>query len=111
MNAIPVNIELLKEVTKDKYFEMLEVLPPIYISKIEADTGTVEILKGFAVSEPYTENSKGLVFSVFFYNINHKYYEVFCNVKTPSGAYVLESYDAMFGKGYTAEIANIKFRN
>ena len=67
---------ILKEVPEAKYDEMLNVLPPFYINILNG-----EIVRGFAVSEPYIhiereEDKKWVPTFIAYINKHGKFYKV-----------------------------------
>lgn len=52
---------VILEVTEDKYFEMLEVLPPMYVDHVDGK----KVESGFAVTEVQYFSKGGAVFSIY----------------------------------------------
>lgn len=81
LNENASEIKGAKEIKEERYDEMHEVLPPIYVNSID---GTK--VKGFAVSEPFSNKGELPTFDVFFED-GGKYYELAnaCTLKKDSG--------------------------
>jgi hypothetical protein len=58
-----------KEITADRYDDLLDCMPPVYIIMLDG----VKIQKGFAMGEPYT-HAIGTVVSTVCYEKDGKYY-------------------------------------
>lgn len=95
------SVDSVKEITEDKFDEMLGVLPPIYFTMMLDD----KKVSGFAVSEPADEKDGIPTFNGFFKS-NGKHYECVVTLKNPAGKNITYSTynNYEFTKGNTAEL-------
>lgn len=89
----------MKEVTQERYDDMLEVLPPMYLSEIDGK----KVKNGFAVSEALSQNDDGPTF-VGYWEEDGKFFSSEVSVIKPNGKNVGWNYYAhAFTKGNTAK--------
>ena len=94
----------MTEVTKDRYQEMLGCLPPVYISEIDGQP-----INGFACSEAYTHTRNAVVLGTYYKDkATGKYYETFCELYTPEGKAVFDTWGHTYGTGYKCKTVDIK---
>lgn len=79
----------MKEITKDRWEYMLEVLPPLYVSHLDGN----RIKDGICCSEAYTHNDRGVVLTICYKGEDGKYYEGLANVTTVGGKPIWDTYD------------------
>jgi len=88
------------EVTEDRYFEMLEVLPPMYIGKVNGQ----KVESGFAVTECQFHSKDGAVFSIY-WKEGEKFFHAWA-ILTDSGKPVNFPELHEYKKGIEATILN-----
>jgi hypothetical protein len=81
------------EVDGEKYYEMYEVLPPVYIKELDG----LPIKNCFACSEAYTHSDKTVVLSVY-YKKDGKYYETLAEVFKCDAAPILDTGNAQWSR-------------
>lgn len=91
-----------KEITEDRYYEMLGVVPPIYLAKLDDQP-----VNGFAVSEAYDFTFGTVVLSVF-YKQDDKFYETLATVRTPKGYAINDTYNHQHMRNYLAKTLRLK---
>lgn len=90
-----------KEITEQRYYDILEVLPPIYIGYIDGEP----IHDGIACSEPYCIGVLSNVFTVC-YKKEGKYYETLAEVFSSENKPIWNTYEYMFSRGNIAKTFN-----
>ncbi len=94
-----------KEITEERYNDMMEVLPPIYINP---STVKQEAYSAFAVSEAYS-HGKSVILTVCWKERQGqaiKFYERLMEVYTPAGKPIDETYGHYYGRSYKAMQVN-----
>lgn len=97
-----------KQITEDRYNEMLDVLPPVYIRKLHG----FEVKGAFACSEPYTHRYYKdeklnkvvcvVVCSVFWRDNDGNYYEELCELYKADGTPINDTYYHCYTRGNIA---------
>lgn len=80
------------EITEDRYDDMLEVLPPIYITHVDGN----KVKSGFCVSEPYTHLNNGGVVLTTCYKLDGKYYMCLCAAFKYNDNAIKDTYNAEY---------------
>lgn len=76
------------EIKEERFDDMLEILPPIYISHIDGN----KVKFGFCVSEPYTHLNNGAVVLTTCYKLHGKYYTCLSVVLKNNDKYIKDTY-------------------
>lgn len=79
------------EITESRYDDMLEILPPIFITHLDGNR-----IKGFCVSEAYTHLNNGGVVLTTCYKLDGKYYTCLCAVFKNSDNPIRDTYNAEY---------------
>jgi hypothetical protein len=87
-----------KEITKERWNYILEVLPPLYIGYIDGEP----IHDGIACSEPFCMGETSNVFTVC-YKKEGKYYETLAEVFSSDNKPIWDSYNYIFSSGNIAK--------
>lgn len=93
-----------KEITEERYYYILEVLPPLYISHIDGEP----IHDGIACSEAYT-HSNSVVLTVC-YKKNGKYYETLAELFSSDNKPIWDTYNYMYSHSNIAKTFQNNYR-
>lgn len=83
----------------------LECVPPIYIKWLKVGDHERKI-SGFAVSEAMTYANGTVVCSVYFQE-GGEAYKAICEIRTPDGGNIDDTYNHQYGRGYIASCVQI----
>lgn len=75
----------LKEITEERYYELLEAVPPIYVSELDGE----KIKSGFAVGEANRHANDGRPAYTVCLMEDNKYFEVEAVLSYPDGKPIL----------------------
>lgn len=78
-----------KEINEERYDNMLNVMPPVYITHIDGNP----VKEGFGVGEAYSEFNNTVVLTTC-YKKEGKYYECFCVMYKHNYKPIIETYSA-----------------
>lgn len=88
----------LKEITEEKYYDMLEAVPPIYVSELDGE----QIKAGFALGEAHSQ-TKGQLTYILCLKKDDKYYEIETILFTPDGKPILYTELVTYSRGNKAQ--------
>jgi len=89
----------LKEITENRYYELLEVVPPIYIAELDGK----KIFSGFAVGEANRHANDGRPAYTVCYMADNKCLQVEAVLSSPNGKPIMHTEGATYSTGNKAQ--------